>query len=147
MFGIPEDSESFDGATNDSEKLDKIWTTMVTDAIRVSHRRLGKSAEGKKRPILVVVRSKEVRDKVLENAKKLKDAGNMYDRVYVKKDQHPEVRKEWNRLRDAERNEKGRPENQHVTIRLDTRERKLYRNDIVIDSWNPHPFYKDHKFT
>ena len=51
-----------------------------------------------------------------------------------------EVRKEWNRLREVEKLEKSRPENQHVTIRLDTKERKLYRNDIVIDSWNPHPF-------
>ena len=96
--------------------------------------------DGKKRRIVVVVRSKEDRDKVLENAKRLNDAGNTYGRVYVKKDQHPEVRKEWNRLREVEKLEKSRPENQHVTIRLDTKERKLYRNDIVIDSWNPHPF-------
>ena len=141
VFGVPEDGETFDGATNDTEKLDKIWTTIATDVIRVSHKRLGNSTEnGKKRPILVVVRSKEVRDKVLVNAKKLNDAGSTYERVYIKKDQHPEVRKEWNRLREAEKNERLRPESQHATIRLDAKERKLFRDDVVIDSWKPHPF-------
>ena len=141
VLGVPEDSDTFEEATNDNDKLGKIWTTIGTDVTRVTHRRLGRFAQaGKKRPILVVVISKENRDGVLENSKKLKDAGSSYERVYVKKDLHPAVRKEWNRLREAERNEKSRPENQNVTIRFDSRERKLYRNDTVIDSWNPHPF-------
>ena len=141
VFGVPEDQEALDGATSDISKLDKIWTTIESDVIRVSDKRLGKTAvTGKKRPILVVVRSKDDRDKVLDQAKKLSDAGNLYERIYVKKDQHPEVRKEWNRLREAEKRERLRPENQNATIRLDTKERKLYINDIVIDSWSPHPF-------
>ena len=85
-------------------------------------------------------RSKEIKDNVLDKAKILKDAGTLYERIYIKKDQHPEVRKEWKRLREAEENEKKRPENQHAIIRLDARQRKLYRDDVVIDSWNPHPF-------
>ena len=141
VLGVPEESESLDEASNDSDKLEKIWTKMGVDATRVSYRRLGKNVQvGKKRPLLVVVRSKEKRDNVLDKAKTLKDAGDLYARIYVKKDQHPEVRKEWNRLREPEQNERNRPDNQHATIRLDTRERKLYRNYIVIDSWNPHSF-------
>ena len=55
----------------------------------------------------------------------------------MKKDVHPSVRNEWKRLRDAERTEKDRPENVGCVIRLDVRERKLYRDDVVIDKWNP----------
>ena len=65
---------------------------------------------------------------------------NKEDDIYIKKDVHPAVRKEWARLREAERLEKEKPENNGATIRLDTRERKLYRDDTVIDSWTPHPF-------
>ena len=109
-------------------------------AERISFKHLGTAAPHKKRPLLIVVRNREQRDVVLRNTKKLKDAGDSYSRIYVKKDQHPAVRKEWKRLFDAEKAEKEKAENQGANIRLDTRERKLYRNDEVIDSWQPHPF-------
>ena len=138
---MPEESEALDGANNDSEKLDRLWSKIGETGTRISHKRLGNSVqENKKRPILVITRSREDSDSVLEKAKILKEAGEGYKTIYIKKDVHPAVRKEWNRLRDAERNEKIRPENQGCVIRLDTRERKLYRDDVVIDSWNPHPF-------
>ena len=141
VLGAPEDSEELEGAKNDTDKLEKIWAKLETNVTRVSHRRLGRNVQvGRKRPILVAVRTKDNRDEVLEKSKKLKDAAGSYERVYVKKDLHPEVRKEWNRLREAERNEKIRPENQGHTIRQDPKERKLYRDNTVIDSWNPHPF-------
>ena len=66
----------------------------------------------------------------------LKAAGRGFSRIFVKKDLHPSIRKEWKRLHDAERAEKERPEKDGCVIRLDFRERKLYRNETVIDSWN-----------
>ena len=108
---------------------------------RVSHLRLGKSVQpGRKRPILVRVRNKVSRDAILEKTRVLKEAGDVYKNIYVKKDVHPAVRKEWNRLKDAERTEKEKPENQGVEIKLCAKERKLYRGNVVIDSWTPHPF-------
>ena len=55
----------------------------------------------------------------------------------MKKDVHPGVRTEWQRLREAEMKEKDRPENVGYDIHFDARQRKLFRNGEVIDSWNP----------
>lgn len=67
----------------------------------------------------------------------MKQAADEYSKIYVKKDVHPSVRKEWSRLRDAEKAEKERPENAvGCEIRLDTQERKLYKDGVVIDGWN-----------
>ena len=84
--------------------------------------------------------SKSSRDGVLEKAKRLKESGSIFSKVYIKKDVHPSVRNEWTRLRKAETAEKERPENAGCSIHFDARERKLYRDGVVIDSWNPHPF-------
>ena len=141
ILGVPEDGTPVDGANNDNEKLAKIWDKVNDQSDRVSSKRLGRTIQtGKTRPILVRVISREVRDTVLEKTKELKDAGEVYKKIYIKKDVHPAVRKEWNRLREAEKLEKEKPVNSGVEIRLDTRERKLYRDGVVIDSWTPHPF-------
>ena len=89
---------------------------------------------------MVVLDSKTSCDKILEKAKKLKEAGVIYGKIYMKKDVHPSVRNEWKRLRDVEKREKEKPEIAGCNILLDTKERKLYRDGIVIDCWNPHPF-------
>ena len=77
------------------------------------------------------------RDTVLQNTKALKDAGGTYRHVYVKKDIHPAVRKEWRRLKDAEKSEKEKPCNQGCDIRLDTNKRELLRDGVIIDRWSP----------
>lgn len=84
--------------------------------------------------------TREAKDNVLDKAKILKNAGEGYERIYIKRDVHPSVRMEWKRLRSSETTEKARPENAGCIIRLDTRERKLYRDDVVIDTWNPQFF-------
>ena len=94
----------------------------------------------RKRPILVTLASKQTRDKITEKTKRLNDAGPLYSTVFVKKDVYPSVRNEWKRLRDAEATERAKPENTGCVIRLDTKERKLYRDGEVIDSWRPVPF-------
>ena len=58
----------------------------------------------------------------------------------VKKDVHPSVRNEWKRLHDAHKNEKERPENAGCRVYLDYRERKLYRDGVVIDTWSLQSF-------
>ena len=102
------------------------------------HQRLGAEAGGRrKRPLLLTIRDKDTRSRILTNAKKLKDAGDHYTGIFVKKDVHPGVRKEWKRLREAEEREKERPENVGCVIRLDTRQRKLNCDNNIIDCWNP----------
>ena len=50
------------------------------------------------------------------------------------------MRREWKRLYDAEKTEKDCPDNEGLIIRLDTKTRKLYKGDVIIDSWKPHNF-------
>lgn len=137
VLGLPEEGEALDGAVTDAEKLTRVWDKMEVGAVECQHRRLGAESGGeRKRPLLLTLRDKDTRLRVLANGKKLKTAGDNYTGIYVKKDVHPSVRKEWKRLRDAEAREKERPENVGCVIRLDTRQRKLYRDDDVIDCWN-----------
>ena len=141
VLGVPEEAEGLDGETSDEGKLKKIWMQMGLTYDAVSNKRLGRLEErqgnNRKRPILVVLASKHVRDDVLVNTNRLKNSSSCYSRIFVKKDVHPSVRNEWKRLKEAERIEKERPENVGCAIRLDFKERKLYRDNVVIDKWNP----------
>lgn len=137
VLGLPDEGEALAGAVTDTEKLNKVWDTIEVGSVECQHRRLGAAGGGgRKRPMLLTIRDNDTRLRILANSKKLKTAGENFARIYVKKDVHPSVRKEWKRLRDAETRERERPENAGCVIRLDTRQRKLYRDDDVIDSWS-----------
>lgn len=128
VLEVPDETEELEGATTDDGKLRNIWDKIGEDARIRGHRRLGRhdgNNTNRKRPILVDLESKDIRDAVLRKTSTLKEGGAAYQRIYVKKDVHPSVRNEWKRLREAENLEKNRPENVGCVIRLDTRERKL----------------------
>ena len=61
-------------------------------------------------------------------------------RLYIKKDSHPEVRKEWRRLKEVEEEEKKKPTNVGCNIHIDYKQRVLYKDTVIIDKWRPHPF-------
>lgn len=134
ILGVPDESEALDGATSNSEKINKIWTTLGVQEVCVSDRRLGvRGGDGnRKRPILITMTTKIVKENVLSRSNTLKTTGEIFNRIYIKKDIHPSVRAEWKRLREKES-----AENSGCQIRLDTRERKLYCDNDVIDTWNP----------
>ena len=140
VLGVPDYEEDFDGASSDESKLSKIWTKIGVGDVITTHRRLGQRNTQRSRPILVTLQDKNERENILDRAKHLKTSGELSKKIYVKKDIHPSVRKEWERLRSVEKTEKERPENVGCVVRLDTRERKVYRDNIVIDSWNPQGF-------
>ena len=121
LFGIPDEQLALEGATTEDAKIQKVLGVVEadTDAVVRSHQRLGRSVQGnnRPRPLLIRVDSKAIRDKVLDKEKKLKDLNEPYKKIYIKKDSHPEVRKEWKRLRDAEQDEKSK--NVGSNIRLD----------------------------
>ena len=100
ILGVPEDGAPLDDATNDCDKVKKIWNAASITTEMKSLRRLGRPDSNKKRPILVVVPSRGDRDSVLEKAKELNDAGEVYKYIYIKKDIHPSVREEWKRLHE-----------------------------------------------
>lgn len=142
VLGLPDEGEALEGAVTDTDKLEKVWEKVGVTGVGCQHRRLGAETDGRRRnrPLLLTVQDKEMRSRILGNAKNLKTAGGIYAKIYVKKDVHPGVRKEWQRLREAEAREKERPENAGCNIRLDTRQRKLYRDNEVIDTWSPQFF-------
>ena len=146
ILGVPDENEALDGAVTDEDQISKIWSKIGVDGVAGDHRRLGSGARQggasvlppRRRPILLTLRDKNQRTSILSNASRLKGTEDNYTKIYIKKDVHPSVRAEWRR--EAETREKGRAENVECTIRLDTRERKLYRDSVIIDSWNPQFF-------
>ena len=141
VLGVPDDNESLDGATEDAAKLGKVWEAIGETVPIRKHQRLGRQRDGRSRPILVHVADKDARDAVIGKARKLKEERREpFRTIFVKKDTHPAIRKEWGRLRSVLRAELARPENAGENIRLDTRERKIYKNDVVIDSWRVNYF-------
>ena len=141
VLGLPDESGALDGAVTDTDKLEQVWEKVGVAGVDCQHRRLGAvgvltDGRRRNRPLLLTFRDKDMRSRILANAKNLKTAGEKYAKIYVKKDVHPGVRREWQRLREAETKEKERPENVGHDIRLDTRQRKLYRDGVIIDSRN-----------
>ena len=61
--------------------------------------RIGKDNPNYNRHIKVDVRSKVIRDKIMNEAKKLKDVKAPWNAIYIKKDLHPAITLENNRLR------------------------------------------------
>jgi Zn-dependent M32 family carboxypeptidase len=91
VMGLKEDVP-LDGALADDEKCNKIFEQIEVN-IGFQVKRLGKQGEYP-RPLLVITKSPDDRAQLIDNAKKLKEAGEDYKNVYIKKDLHPAVRKE-----------------------------------------------------
>lgn len=141
ILGVPEHQESLDGATSDDAKVRKVLEVAGADGGPRAVRRLGTSSGGqRRRPILVTLASRDERDTMLDKAKSLKTCEEPYKNIYIKKDVHPSVREEWRRLREAEQREKERPENTGCNIRFSARERRLYKDGMVIDQWTLQAF-------
>ena len=88
------------------------------------------------RPILVKTNTASDAKCVVDGAKNLKNAGEKYKRVFVKKDQHPLVRKEWNRLREVLKREREAPINVGHEIKIDYKKKEIRRDDdLLIDSF------------
>ena len=58
---------------------------------------------------------------------KLKD-NHEYSRVFIKRDQHPLIRKEWNRLREFAKKEKVAPINVGCLIKVDYEKKAVTRD-------------------
>ena len=100
--------------------------------------RLGKldgNREERTRPLKVTFDKSFMRNEVLKNAYKLKDQneGDPYHKVFLKRDTHPDVRKEEKRLYDIFKEEKNKPENVGKTVLFDRKTRVVTCNGEEID--------------
>ena len=145
IFGLQESEK-------DADDVKEIFTSIgCTDVTPEKMKRLGKapdvSSEGNataeseprnlKRPLLVSLKSQADRKTLLVNSSKLKDTAT-YKTIFVKKDQTPQERKEWARLRTVLQREKDRPENQGVSVKMDYRRRCVMAGERVIEKGNFH---------
>ena len=134
--------------TAENDKIDDILTHLeISHEIEITEvKRLGTIREPdegnepeqvRKRPLMVEVGCKEMRNNVLKNARKLKevDEHNWMRTVFIKADEHPEIRKEMKRLYDVFKEEKNKAENAPFDIKFDRKARKVTRNGQEIDSF------------
>ena len=131
VTGVPDGQESLAGMTNDMDKCKHVLEIVEASDIKIDASRLGAFDQDRARTILVRTSYRAERDRVLEKTKKLKDAGEPFKDIYIKKDVHPSVRREWSRLREAEKAECEKPNNQGCDIRFDTKRR---RSSCIMES-------------
>ena len=102
--------------------------------------RLGKVQPGptpRPRPIKVELKYANERQNILRDTNKLKLAGEMMKKMYVKRDTHPGITRELKRLKDVEKREKEKPENQGKTVQYDWKQRCVMVDNVIVDKYQP----------
>ena len=143
VFGLQE-------SENDNSKVTDMFRSIgCQNVIPEKMKRLGKpptppaensesapDSRPKIHPLLVTLKCENDRKNILiTNSSKLKGS-ELHSTVYLKKDQTPQERKEWARLREVIAREKGRPENAGLTVKMDYRRRCVLVGDRVIEKGN-----------
>jgi hypothetical protein len=128
----------------DVEKVSEIFQFLDMTSIKIVHmQRLGKTPENnasRPRPILVSLESTSERNNVLDVANKLKQGPETFRKIYIKKDVHPAIRREYERLRKVEKEEREKPQNQGKTVKYEQETRQVTVNGLPIDSFHPQLF-------
>ena len=130
-----------EGGTSDKDKF-----LGILDAIGVKREevkiecmeRLGQIDEdqvNRTRPLKITLEQRSMRNTILKNSKNLKDQpeGSQLKRVFLKRDQHPDIRKEEKRLYEVFKTEKNKPENADKVVVFDRKSRVVTVNNEEID--------------
>ena len=138
--GLPEEE-----ITNDEEELvdDKTKTKYLIHSIGITNidphidgfefTRIGTPVEGKKRVLKIDVGSKDIRDTILKETKKLKLLPAPWKRVYINKDVHPVYLKENQRIRKKVQELKKVPGFEHETGRVKLENGMIMVDDAMVD--------------
>ena len=146
VLGLAENAAP-EGNDEDGDEYDKEQFNLILQTIAVAPNsvkvkcieRLGKLEEGvtnqRRRPIKVTFETRSMRDSVLRNASKLKDQGehDPFKRVFLKRDVHPDIRKEEKRLYDVFKAERDKPQNADFEVVFDRKKRVVTVNGEEID--------------
>ena len=143
ITGVPEGEE--DGREEDVNTTSKNVLLKITPncenvdgaSLEFDAKRLGNDSARKPRPILVTLENKKIRNELCNNARVLKGVEG-FDRVYVKRDVHPAIRKEHSRLYKLVKEERQKAENQGCDIVYDVKNGVVKRGDVVIATYDPH---------
>ena len=135
IYGVPEDdtlgSDDIERVTN---VITKTNACRSNDLENIKVRRLG-VYQNRPRPLHVTLQTNDQQRKILECAKNLANVTG-YSRIYIRKDQHPTVRAEQNRIRKKEREEKSKP-GMTNRIKYDHSRRVLLKDGRIIDRFSP----------
>ena len=141
IMGVPDGNLKLKDKSTDKDKYLLIFQQINAGNINVIEvKRLGEEKADRTRPILIRLENRAARDSLIEKAKELKEKEEPFKSIYIKKDIHPMVRKEWKRLNDAETALKNDPNNQGCTIALDPKKRVITKDQVVVDRWQPNFF-------
>lgn len=127
-------------ATTDEDKVKYVIKKATDTEFQIDGIiRLGRPSteEGRgPRAIKVTLRDPLDRVKILQGAAKLKTQEHL-KKIFIKKDQHPGIYREINRLKRTEREEKAKPENIGKNVYYDWKTRCVYVDNQIIDSFSP----------
>ena len=137
IMGIPEEDIESPLGSSDLERVECVIQKTDTPLTRGNFhmRRLGQRSS-QPRPILLTLECHETGREILNNAKQLR-YDNECANIFIRRDIHPTLRFEANRLRIRERNERANPENKNADIQYDRKERVLTKNGVIIDRFRP----------
>ena len=136
VLGLKEEKDA-----DDREKflgiVDAIGIKREEVEIEASERlgNIDENQENRNRPLKITFGQSSMRNKVLRNSKRLKDQleGSPYKKVFLKKDQHPDIRNEEKRLYEVYKVERNKPENADKEVIFNRRTRVVTVNDEEID--------------
>ena len=144
VLGLTETLNGDNEENNDEIQINLILRAIEVDPNKVKVERierLGKVEEGnamKKRPIKVTLETRAMRDSILRNASKLKEQGenDPFKRVFLKRDVHPDIRKEEKRLYEVFKAERAKPGNADLDVLFDRKNRVVTVNGQEIDRFS-----------
>jgi len=152
-LGIPEENPLISEnvtAINDAEKVAMVLSKLKKSEVEIaSITRLGdkitqrNGQSPRSRPIKIALKFAEDRKTVLDVSKSLKDyetTNKPLSKIFLKKDTHPAIRREMNRIRDVVRIERSKPENYGHNVWYDWNSRDIKVDDRVIDTYKPNFF-------
>ena len=139
IYGLPEEEIDTSGGilANDKEKIQHILQLVECrifdgDAFStLEFERIGRPRENYNRVMKVKCGTRENRDEFIKNSNKLKEAEEMWKKVYIRKDEHPVYIAEKKRLRKKMFDLKKIEENESKEIVI--KDGKLLMDGVVVD--------------
>lgn len=137
------ESSNLNGESSDENKCLHIFNVIKADEIKIGDfttERIGdKNYYDKKnlsRPLMLKFKSFKSKQDIFMKRKNLKPNGGPYKKIFINKDIHPIVAKEWGRLNAAYKKAKETPENIGHNIVFDKKNRSIVRDGMtIVDKW------------
>lgn len=131
--------ENLEDAGNDAEKVKVILEKTGNGNAEITEMtRIGAAAPNKtRRPIKITLKSIDERNKILNDAKNINDAGENVKKIFIRRDVPPAVRKESKRIKEAEKRERDDPANEGKAVVYNRETKTLTVDGQIVDRFAP----------